>query len=422
MSTSFKAISLSHKTAPVEVREQISLDDQAIHRLLLKLKEVFGVTDALVISTCNRTEVYYSHELDLSHELLRLVVLESGGNLDKECDAFFEFLVEEPVAVTHLFRVAMGLEAQVIGDIQIINQVKRAYQTSADLDLAGPFLHRLLHTIFFTNKRVVQETAFRDGAASLSYATLELIESLTQNIFEPRILILGLGEIGEDVAKNMVHLPQAKVQITNRTSSKAEQIGIPLGFEIIPFEECFAAIEAADVIVSSIRMPEIFITKERVGCSPIAGFKLFVDLSVPRSIETTLEEIPGVVLYNVDNIRSKATAALQLRLEAIPQVETILEESINEFQGWSKEMLVSPTIQKLKQALEQIRLEELSRHVKQVDQQQLDLIEKITKNMMQKILKIPVVQLKAACQRNEASEMIALLHNLFDLENQNKEK
>jgi glutamyl-tRNA reductase len=160
MSASFKAISLSHKTAPVEIREQISLDDQAIHRLLLKLKEVFGVTDALVLSTCNRTEVYYSHESDLSQELLRLIVLESGGNFDKECDAFFEFLVEEPVAVTHLFRVAMGLEAQVIGDIQIINQVKRAYQTSADLDLAGPFLHRLLHTIFFTNKRVVQETAF----------------------------------------------------------------------------------------------------------------------------------------------------------------------------------------------------------------------------------------------------------------------
>jgi glutamyl-tRNA reductase len=249
-----------------------------------------------------------------------------------------------------------------------------------------------------------------------------LIESLTQNIFEPRILILGLGEIGEDVAKNMVHLPHAKVQITNRTSSKAEQIGIPLGFEVIPFEECFAAIEAADVIVSSIRMPEIFITKERVGRTPIAGFKLFVDLSVPRSIETSLEEIPGVVLYNVDNIRSKATAALQLRLEAIPQVETILEESISEFQGWSKEMLVSPTIQKLKQSLEQIRLEELSRHVKQVDQKQLELIEKITKNMMQKILKIPVVQLKAACQRDEASQMIALLHDLFDLENQNKEK
>ena len=422
MSASFKAISLSHKTAPVEIREQISLNDQAIHRLLLRLKEVFGVTDALVLSTCNRTEVYYSHELDLSHELLPLIVLESGGNLDKEFDAFFEFLVEEPIAVTHLFRVAIGLEAQVIGDIQIINQVKRAYQTSADLDLAGPFLHRLLHTIFFTNKRVVQETAFRDGAASLSYATLELIESLTQNIFEPRILILGLGEIGEDVAKNMVHLPQAKVQITNRTLAKAEEIGIPLGCEIIPFEECFAAIETADVIVSSIRMPEIFITKERVGSSPIAGFKLFVDLSVPRSIETSLEEIPGVVLYNVDNIRSKASAALQLRLEAIPQVETILEESISEFQGWSKEMLVSPTIQKLKQSLEQIRLEELSRHVKQVDQKQLELIEKITKNMMQKILKIPVVQLKAACQRDEASQMIALLHDLFDLENQNKEK
>jgi glutamyl-tRNA reductase len=398
------------------------LDDLAIERLLLKLKEFFSVADALILSTCNRTEVYYSHESDLSVELIKLIGIERGLPDAISYLDYFQVLNNEQEAVTHLFRVSMGLEAQVVGDIQISNQVKRAYQTAADLELAGPFLHRLMHTIFFTNKRVVQETAFRDGAASLSYATIELIESLTQNIFQPRILLIGVGEIGEDVAKNMVHLPTAQIKISNRTLAKAEEIGLPLGFEVIPFESCLRAIEEADVVVCSIRMPEPFITKVMLESVNIPSYKVLIDLSVPRSIETIVEELPGVVLYNVDNIRSKASAALQNRLDAIPSVEGILKESIEEFGAWQKEMVVSPTIQKLKQALEQIRQEELGRYLKNADEKEFVLIDKITKSMMQKILKVPVVQLRAACQRDEATEMIELITDLFDLEKSKNEK
>ncbi len=422
MQTKFRVVSLSHKSAPVHIRELISLDELAIERLLLKLKEFFSVADALVLSTCNRTEVYYSHESDLSIELIKLIGIERGlANAISYFD-YFQVLNEEQKAVTHLFRVSMGLEAQVVGDIQILNQVKRSYQTAADLELAGPFLHRLMHTIFFTNKRVVQETAFRDGAASLSYATIELIESLTQNIFQPRILLIGVGEIGEDVARNMVHLPTAQLKITNRTLAKAEEIGVPLGFEIIPFESCLTAIEEADVVVCSVRMPEPFLTKQLIEGVNIPSFKVLIDLSVPRSIETSVEELPGVVLYNVDNIQSKATAALENRLESIPSVEAILEESIEEFGAWQKEMVVSPTIQKLKQALEQIRQEEISRFLKNADEKEYLLIDKVTKSMMQKILKVPVVQLRAACQRDEAAEMIELITDLFDLEKLKNEK
>lgn len=416
MPNKFKAISLSHKTAPVQIREHISLTEEEIRRILQKAKDFFSLSDALILSTCNRTEVYYGHELDLSTEIIKLIGLEKGVTDVVNYLNYFEVLNEDNQAIEHLFRVSMGLEAQVIGDIQISNQVKRAYQAAADLDMAGPFLHRLMHTIFFTNKRVVQETAFRDGAASLSYATVELIESLTVNTFEPRILLIGVGEIGEDVAKNMVHLPQAKVKITNRTYSKAEEIAAPLGFEVVPFENALEAMKEADVIVSSIMKNEPFITKELVKSFDIQSYKLFIDLSVPRSIETTVEDVPGAILYNVDNIRSKTSAALDKRLGAIPAVETIIEESIAEFFNWKKEMMVSPTINKLKQSLEQIRQEEISRYLKNADPKEQVLIEKITKSMMQKIIKIPVIQLKAACQRDQAEEMIEILTDLFDLE------
>ena len=416
MQVKFRALSLSHKNAPVQIREIISLDEQAVHGILLKLKDFFNLSDALILSTCNRTEVYYSHDKDISTEIIKLIGLEKGLVDIVNYLEYFEIFNDDREAIRHLFRVSMGLEAQVVGDIQISNQVKRSYQASADLNMAGPFLHRLMHTVFFTNKRIVQETAFRDGAASLSYAAIELIESLTSNTFEPRILLIGVGEIGEDVAKNMVHIPSAKVKISNRTQSRAETIAAEMGFEVVPFENCMTAMEEADVIVCSIQRSEPFITKELVKKFQINSYKLLVDLSVPRSIETSVEDVPGVVLYNVDNIRSKASETLEKRLASVPKVEEIIEETIGEFFDWKKEMIASPTINKLKQSLEQIRQEEMARFMKNADKKEYAVIDKITKSMMQKVLKVPVVQLRAACQRDQAEEMIQIISDLFDLE------
>ncbi|MBS9522711.1 glutamyl-tRNA reductase [Litoribacter ruber] len=422
MQNKFRALSLSYKSAPVEIRELISLDDTSIQSLLVKLKDFFSLTDTLIVSTCNRTEVYYAHELDLSTEIIKLIGLEKGLEDVVSYIEYFNIFNNDREAIQHLFKVSMGLEAQVVGDMQISNQIKRAYQTAADLDMAGPFLHRLMHTIFFTNKRVVQETAFRDGAASVSYAAVELIEELTSNTYQPRVLLIGVGEIGEDVAKNMVHVPEAKVTITNRTYEKAEALASSLGYEVIPFENCIEAMKEADVIVSSITRSRPFITKELVKTFDIQSYKLFVDLSVPRSIETSVEDVPGAMLYNVDNIRSKASETLERRLASVPQVEAIIEESITEFFSWKKEAMVSPTINKLKNALEQIRKEEIERHLKNADPKEYAIIEKITKSMMQKIIKIPVVQLKAACQREEADQMIDILSDLFDLDKEFSKK
>lgn len=416
MHNKFRALSLSYKIAPVEIREIISLDESDVHSILIKLKDFFSVTDTLILSTCNRTEVYYSHELDLSTEIIKLIGLEKGLEDVVSYLEYFKIFNEDRDAIHHLYRVAMGLEAQVVGDMQISGQVKRAYQASADLEMAGPFLHRLMHTIFFTNKRVVQETPFRDGAASISYAAVELIEELTSNTFQPRILLIGVGEIGADVAKNMVHIPNAKVTIANRTYQRAKDLADEFNFRVIPFEACYEAMEEADVIVSSILKSEPFITKSLVKTFDIKSYKLFVDLSVPRSIDTSIEDVPGALLYNVDNIKSKATEALEKRLASIPQVESIIEESIDDFYNWKKESMASPTINKLKNALELIRKEELERYLKNSDAKEYAVIDKVTKSMMQKILKVPVVQLRAACQRDQAEQMIDLISDLFDLE------
>ncbi|ADR22933.1 glutamyl-tRNA reductase [Marivirga tractuosa] len=422
MKENFKAISLSFKNAPIEIREQVSLNDEAIGRLLNYFKEFTTVSDVLVLSTCNRTEIYYFNEEELSEDIIKLIGIEKGISDFGSFKPYFEIINEHLPAVERLFRVAMGLEAQVVGDIQISNQVKRAYQLSADLQLAGPFLHRLMHTIFFTNKRVVQETPFRDGAASVSYAATELVKTLTSDIKNPRVLVVGVGEIGEDVCRNLVGDSRLSVKITNRTEEKAKALAAECNFGVHPFTELWEGVNEADVIVSSVGASEPIFTKEKVDALDILSFKYFIDLSVPRSVSNEVEENPAALVYNVDSVRSKADEALEKRITAIPQVEDIIEESMEEFNDWSKEMAVSPTINNLKNALEQIRQEELARYLKEIESEDRKIVDKVTKSMMQKILKLPVLQLKAACKRGEEETLIGVLNDLFNLEKDTEKK
>ncbi len=414
----FKAVSLSYKSAPLNIRELVSFDEEACKRLLKYFKEFTPIVEALVLSTCNRTEVYYSSEKDLSEDIVKLIALERSIDDISTYKDFFVVINQHQDALQHLFDVSMGLEAQVIGDLQISNQVKKAYQWSADEDMAGPFLHRLMHTIFFTNKRVVQETSFRDGAASVSYAAVELIGELTAAVPVPKVLIVGLGEIGEDVCRNLEYLKNKEVFVANRTYEKAEAIATECGYKAIPFDTIYDVLREADVVISSVANKEPIIKKEHLQTGESLSFKYLLDLSVPRSIEKEVEEVHGTLLYNIDDIQSKTSEALEKRLAAIPQVKALIAASTVELLDWSKEMEVSPTINKLKNALEQIRQEEIARHLKGMSTDDSKLVEKVTKSMMQKIIKLPVLQLKAACKRGEAETLIDVLNDLFDLEKQ----
>ncbi len=418
----FKAVSISWKNVSLDLREAISLNEQEVRTLLVKIKDILAPSDLLILSTCNRTEVYYTSNKDFSKDIIKLLCLEKGLTNPDTYLEIAESYNNPNEAVKHLFDVSIGLDAQVVGDMQISNQVKNAYQWSADEDLAGPFLHRLMHTIFFTNKRVVQETCFRDGAASVSYATVELIEELSIALADPKILIIGLGEMGRDVTVNLASTKLNNVTITNRTHSTSLELAAAHDFKAVPFEDLWDAIKEADIILSSVAAPQPVITKEKLSNLEILTYKYFIDISVPRSIEKEVESIQGALVYNIDHIQNKATEALEKRKAAIPQVESIIESGINDIQNWSQEMEVSPTIQKLKGALENIRQEEIARYVKNLDETEAQKVDQITKSITQKILKLPVLQLKAACKRGEAETLIDVLNDLFNLEKEQVKK
>jgi glutamyl-tRNA reductase len=416
MEGQFKAISLSYKNAPLSIREKISLSDQGCESVLQKIQDITGATEAMVLSTCNRTEIYYVAEGDHVETLIKLLCIESGQVKAEEVSPYFQVYDQPLEAITHLFHVSIGLESQVIGDLQITNQVKRAYQQSADANLAGPFLHRLMHTIFFTNKRIVQETAFRDGAASVSYAAVELVEELVMDRKTPRILVVGLGEIGSDVVRNLKHIEQAEVVIANRTHQKAVELAAECGYQTTLFEHVWDEVEKADVVISAVSGKTPFFLKNTLEKMPLFSFKIFIDLSVPRSVEKSVEDIPGILVHNIDDIHNRATQALERRKAAMPQVKAIISGTIAEFEEWTKEMIFSPAIQRFKNALEQIRQDEIGRYMKQMDPNDFDRIDKITKNILNKIIKMPVLQLKAACKRGDVENLASVLNDLFNLE------
>ncbi len=411
MYESLKVVGLSHDSSPIAIRESVAFSENESRNFLDRMREILGVEEALILSTCNRTEIYYTSDLDLFNAILNLLKIEKG--IDHGIDSYF-WNKENLPALRHLFRVALGLEAKVLGDIQISNQVKKAYQCSADQHLSGPFFHRLMHTIFYANKRVVQETVFRDGAASVSYACVGLVQQFIQNFSDPKILVLGLGEIGRDVADNMEEM-NGSITLSNRNALTTHALAKQYGYEVLPFEELLKNIAKFDVIISSVQVPKPIIMKDHIP-EQLLSQKLFVDLAVPRSMDSELDTIDGIILYNVDQIEEQTSGIIERRRAAITEVELILDETIEELKNWSLEMEVSPTIKKLKKALEEIRKEEIARYVGKVTEVEQDLIDKVTKSIVQKVIKLPVLQLKAACKRGEAETLVEVLNDLFNLE------
>ena len=411
MYESLKVVGLSHDSSPISIRESVAFSENESRNFLDRMREILGAEEALILSTCNRTEIYYTSDFDLSNAILNLLKIEKG--VDHGIDSYF-WNKEKLPALRHLFRVALGLEAKVLGDIQISNQVKKAYQCSADQHLSGPFFHRLMHTIFYANKRVVQETVFRDGAASVSYACVGLVQQFIQNFSDPQILVLGLGEIGRDVADNMEEM-NASITLSNRNALTTQTLAKQYGYEVLPFEELLKNIAKFDVIISSVQVPKPIIMKDHIP-EQLLSQKLFVDLAVPRSMDSELDTIDGIILYNVDQIEEQTSGIIERRRAAITEVELILDETIEELKNWSLEMEVSPTIKKLKKALEEIRKEEIARYVGKITEVEQDLIDKVTKRIVQKVIKLPVLQLKAACKRGEAETLVEVLNDLFNLE------
>lgn len=408
----FKAIGISYHNAPLKVREEVTLNEKESAEFLLKLRDTLDLQEVLIVSTCNRTEIYYSSNKELGTKIISLLSVQKSMKSEVLDSYFKKYTTKE--AINHLFEVSLGMDSQVLGDIQISNQIKRAYQLSADNEMAGPFLHRLMHTVFFANKRVVQETRLQDGNASVASVAAELIKRFIENVADPKIAIIGLGEIGQNVLENLGEI-ETPICLVNRTKSTAEGLAKSENVTVRDFAERDSVIKENDVIISAVGSGTDVIEKSQFESDKFQN-KLCIDLSVPRSISQNVEELEGISLYNVDQLSVRTEKAKKIRESSIPEAKVVIAEAIAGFNDWKDEMEVSPTIQKLKKTLNEIRKQELARHIGKVSDDEMALLEVVTKNMIQKVIKLPVLQLKAACKRGESENLVGVLNDLFNLD------
>ncbi|MFC7666946.1 glutamyl-tRNA reductase [Hymenobacter humi] len=417
MTFPFQAVSLSHKKTPLAIRELLALNEAACDQLLRTLTEEMGLTDVLVLSTCNRTEVYYTAQEDQSAAIIAVLGQVTGVAAIEEYRSHFTVIAGADAAAQHLFEVALGLDAQVVGDLQISSQVKKPTNVRPMPARPDRFCTACCTRCWPPTSACSAKPRSATEPLPLPTPRSSLVEELTAAVAQPRVLIVGLGEIGADVCRHFGKSKRfAEVTICNRTPATAQALAAECGLQVLDFANLAQGLQEADVVISSIAAPSPFFTREMLAQLTILSPKFFIDLSVPRSIEAEAEQVPGVLVYNIDALLSKASAALASRVAAIPQVQAIVAESMDTLRTWSQEMQVSPTIQKLKNTLEQFRQQEIGRFQKQLSADEASRLNDITKALTQKFLKLPVLQLKAACQRGESDQLVAMLTEIFGLE------
>ncbi|HSD62194.1 MAG TPA: glutamyl-tRNA reductase [Ignavibacteriaceae bacterium] len=422
------AISINHHSASVDLREALHLSEEEIAELVAKIKgNVFS--EGLVISTCNRTEIYgfpVNDKLLLPDIQKILAEHKSVKNISAEnFQTFHSFS-----AIEHLFRVATGIDSMLIGDNQIFKQVKDSFQLAEDLSFTGVISKRIFDAAIKTGKRAINETLISEGAVTVSYAAVQLIEKIFSNLSKKSALVIGAGETGEIAAKHLRDRGIGRLSITNRTIERAEKIGSSLNAKILPFSKFKEFIHDYDIIISATSAPELILSKtdiENAMKHRNYSAMVLMDIAVPRDIDPASKKIEYVFYHDIDSLNIIVEQNLAKRREEIPKVEKIITEELDALMNWYHSLEAGPTIKSLRDYFEAVRAEEISKNKNRFsddDQEKLDII---TKRIINKILHQPMVELKKLSDNdsgsNEMAARISILREIFGIDKtKNKEE
>ena len=390
----FFAFGLNHETAPVAVREAFALDEAACRRLY-RLLRLSPEAEFVLLSTCNRTEVYlFGKAGDVAALQAALSVHAGTPWPDDEA-----FTLEDEAAVLHVLRVASGVSSQVLGDAQILAQLKDAYRVAVEEERVGTVLHRLLHTAFRTAKRVRTETPLAEGAASISSLAVQAarrhFESHTgTGLAGRRVLLLGTGQMGL-AALAALASEGASLTVTNRARARAETAAARFGAEVADWEARHAAAAAADLVLVASGAPAPIFHAAKLPARPATAPALVIDVAMPRNVEPAVAERPGYTLLDLDLLSQWREETAASRRAALPAAEALCHEGLAEFVAWVfHHEALQPAIQALRETFEAIRLQEIERHAHRFHHADRDDLDRLTRSILQKLLAVPVVRLK----------------------------
>ena len=368
--TTFYAIGLSYKKADAEMRGKFSLDENAKISLLHQAKED-GLESLVVTSTCNRTEIYGFAQHPF--QLIKLLCENSQGTVEDFQKVAFIYKNHE--AISHLFRVGTGLDSQILGDFEIISQLKNAFVQSKNHQLTNTFLERLVNAVIQASKKIKTETEISSGATSVSFAAVQYIFKNVENISSKNILLFGTGKIGRNTCENLVkHTKHEQITLINRTKDKAEKIAKKLNVIVRDYSDLQLELQKADVVVVATGAQNPTIDKAILNLKkPL----LILDLSIPKNVHENVNDISGVSLVHMDQLAQMTDETLENRKKQIPAAEKIIEEIKDEFIAWTKQRKFAPTIHALKAKLNAIKEGELNVQRKKLanfDEEQAELI------------------------------------------------
>jgi len=415
-------VGLSHKTASVDIREKVAFMPTQMEKPLQAVIALPDITEAIIVSTCNRVEIYATTR-DIAGGMARLKrFLADYHNLPLDTLEPHLYSHHGEAAIRHVFRVAASLDSMVVGEPQILGQIKTAYGYAAEYKSSGIVLNRFLHKAFSVAKRVRTETKIASSAVSVSFAAVELAKKIFGDLSDKTVLLIGAGEMCELAAKHFLNSGVRGVMVTNRTFERAVKLAEEFEGKAIQFEDLFDQLHKADIILSSTGATH-FIIKPKDVEDVIRRRKLkpmfFIDIAVPRDIDPKVNDVENVYLYDMDDLQGVVASNLQQRAEEAKKAEAIIEMEIGQFFKWLSSLNVTPTVVALRSRFEEIRQAELARTLatwKDLPPEGQKRVEALTSAIVNKLLHHPTSVLKRSEQGNRNDLYVDALRNLFDLE------
>jgi glutamyl-tRNA reductase len=412
---------VNHRTAPVEVRERLAFDQNSLPAALEDLKKR-GMAEGMILSTCNRVEIAVTAD-DRSdpgrsvEDFLR----DSRGVEDTSIRPHL-YQYEGREAIRHLFRVAASLDSMIVGEPQILGQMKSAYAVAKAEGAVNGFLETVLTRAFGVAKRVRSETEIGQSAVSVSYAAVELARDIFGSLADKRVMVVGAGKMSELAARHLHRSGASRIFVANRTEQRAADLAALFDGKIVPYDRLIASLPAMDIVITSSAAPHYILTKEDVRRVIDARRNrpiFLIDIAVPRNIEPTVNQLDNVFLYDIDDLQQVVANNLRARMAEAQQAEEIVDEEVDRLVSRMKTREVVPTIVTLQEQLEQLRMAEVDRvrgKLGQLTAQQEEAVEALTRGIINKIAHGPIAELRRHAGKPEGHGVIEIIRRVFRLE------
>ncbi len=406
---------VSHATAPIETREKLAFNARESVRALSALKADGVIREGVMLSTCNRTELYAVAESD--DVLARITALYSD-RLGEPAEVYM-YVRREREATTHLFSVAAGLESMILGEAQIHGQVKEAWEQSRTE--SGPILNRMFQSALLAGSRAREETGIGRGAASVSSAAVQLAKKIFGGLGGRRAMVLGAGDVAELALECLLSEGVRVAIVANRTHERARTLAERHGATAMHYDQCWESLREVDVVICSTAAPVAVVTLERVrdvidarGDRPLC----ILDIALPRDVEPAVGDLDNVFLYDLDDLRAAAAANLERREEDVPAAKAIIAAEVQKFWDWVAGLAAVPVVREFRDEMDRLRSTELAAALKRIgpiSPEQADAIEQFSKSLMNKFLHEPSVRLKAAAANGRGLGVVDAARYLFAL-------